>query len=59
MILKLGAGYLLAFVIGAGCRILIIPSPAPAALSGALLVVALTCGYLVTDYLLQKRTDKS
>ena len=42
-------GFLLAFAIGFGCRVAGIPSPAPPRLEGALLVVAMTAGYLLTD----------
>ena len=38
-------GFLLAFLIGAGCRFFRIPSPAPNAILGALLVVAMSVGY--------------
>ena len=40
-------GIVAALVIGAGCRLLDIPSPAPPKLQGALLVVAMTLGYLL------------
>lgn len=40
-------GILAALLIGAGCRVLDIPSPAPPKLQGALLVVAMTSGYLL------------
>lgn len=43
------AGFALAFAIGFACRLTGIPSPAPPAISGALLVVAMTAGYLLTD----------
>ena len=43
------AGFVLAFVIGAVCRIAGVPLPAPPVLIGALLVVAMTVGYVLTD----------
>ena len=46
---KLGLGLLLGIAIGAGCRLLHIPSPAPPVLAGALLVVSMTLGYLAID----------
>ena len=49
------AGIMLGFCIGFGCRTLGIPSPAPPALVGSLLVIAMTTGYVVTDTLLGKR----
>jgi XapX domain-containing protein len=42
-------GLLLGFGIGFGCRWLGIPSPAPPVLTGALLVVAMTAGYVLAD----------
>ncbi len=52
--MKLLIGLVLAFLIGAGCRFFDIPAPAPPALQGALLVVAMTFGYLATDKLMAK-----
>ena len=46
---KVGLGLLLGLLIGATCRALGIPSPAPPVLTGALLVVAMTVGYVITD----------
>jgi XapX domain-containing protein len=46
------AGLVFAFGIGASCRWFDIPSPAPPKLVGALLVVAMTVGFLVTDRVL-------
>lgn len=40
-------GIIAALLIGVGCRVLDIPSPAPPKLQGALLVVAMTLGYLL------------
>ena len=45
-------GLLIGFLIGAACRRFDIPSPAPPRLLGALLVVAMTLGYIVTGRLL-------
>ena len=42
-------GLALAFAIGFACRAFGIPSPAPPAIVGALLVVAMTTGYLLVD----------
>ena len=42
-------GLALAFSIGAVCRLAGIPVPAPPALIGALLVMAMTTGYVLTD----------
>lgn len=48
MILSL-IGIALALLIGIGCRLLDIPLPAPPKLQGALLVVAMTAGFLAGD----------
>lgn len=48
------AGLLLGFVIGAGCRWLDLPLPAPPKLVGALLVVAMTLGFMGTDVVLAR-----
>ncbi|MFB3044610.1 MAG: DUF1427 family protein [Acidimicrobiia bacterium] len=42
-------GLVLGFLIGAGCRRFDVPVPAPPRLAGALLVVAMTLGFLVVD----------
>nr|BDT33230.1 XapX domain-containing protein [Myxococcus sp. MH1] len=45
-------GVALALLIGAGCRLLDIPLPAPPKIQGALLVVAMTVGFLLGERLL-------
>src|SRR6266446_3016091 len=52
--MKLLLGLALAFAIGFACRAFGIPSPAPPVVVGALLVVAMTIGYLVVDRLMAK-----
>ncbi|MCL1075546.1 DUF1427 family protein [Shewanella dokdonensis] len=47
--MKIVLGLLLGFVIGIGCRLAEIPLPAPPALVGALLVLAMTLGYSLVD----------
>lgn len=47
--MKIAIGLLLGLLIGAGCRLAAIPVPAPPAIVGALLVLAMTVGYLLTD----------
>lgn len=47
-------GLALGFLIGFGCRWFDVPVPAPPRLVGALLVVAMTAGFLATDYLLAR-----
>jgi XapX domain-containing protein len=43
---------LLALAIGAACRWFDIPAPAPPRIVGAMLVVAMTLGFIATDALL-------
>jgi XapX domain-containing protein len=50
--LHIALGLVMAFGIGVFCRWFDIPSPAPPRLVGALLVVAMTVGFLLTDRLL-------
>jgi XapX domain-containing protein len=47
--MRLILGFVLALAIGAVCRLARIPSPAPNALIGSLLVVAMSVGYIVAD----------
>jgi XapX domain-containing protein len=46
----LAIGVLLGLSIGAGCRWLDIPVPAPPKIEGALLVVAMTVGFTTANY---------
>lgn len=55
---KLLIGVALGVVIGIGCRALGIPSPAPPALLGAVLVVAMTGGYVFADRFLARRAAR-
>jgi XapX domain-containing protein len=52
---ELFAGLLMAFAIGALCRWFDIPSPAPPKLVGAMLVVAMTVGFLLTEHIVGVR----
>ncbi len=47
--MKVALGLLLAFTIGVVCRLVFIPLPAPPVLIGALVVLAMTLGYVATD----------
>lgn len=47
--MKIALGFLLAFAIGALCRVTGVPLPAPPVVIGAALVVAMTIGYLIAD----------
>jgi XapX domain-containing protein len=42
-------GLILAFAIGLACRAFGVPSPAPPLILGALLVMAMTVGYIAVD----------
>jgi XapX domain-containing protein len=53
--MKAALGIAVAFAVGLACRVLGIPSPAPPALTGALLVLAMTVGYTITDRLMATR----
>lgn len=57
MSLKYVGGLLLAFSIGAVCRIADVPVPAPPALVGALLVVSITVGYELGGVARRRRGD--
>jgi XapX domain-containing protein len=52
---KIIAGLILGFLIGAGCRWFDIPLPGPPKFVGALLVVSVTLGYMMTDKLIATR----
>lgn len=51
-------GLALGFAIGLGCSLLAIPVPAPPVLVGALLVVSMTSGYILTDRYIAKHRPK-
>jgi XapX domain-containing protein len=53
--MKTALGIIIAFAVGLACRVFAIPSPAPPALTGALLVLAMTLGYAATDRLMEGR----
>lgn len=47
--MKIALGLLLGLLIGVICRLVPLPLPAPPVLTGALLVVAMTLGYIAVD----------
>jgi XapX domain-containing protein len=53
--IKMIVGIILGLLIGAGCRWFDIPVPSPPKLAGALLVVAMSVGYMGTDKLITTR----
>lgn len=52
--IKVLIGAIVAFCVGGGCRYFDIPVPSPPVLPGALLVVAMTLGYTLTDRTLHR-----
>jgi len=56
--MKSALGIVIAFALGFGCRYFGIPSPAPPALTGALLVLAMTLGYTATDRIMAARAQR-
>jgi XapX domain-containing protein len=57
--MKVALGLLLAVAIGVACRLAGIPLPAPPILIGALLVLAMTLGYVATERFAAHREAKS
>ncbi len=53
--LKTVVAILIAFLIGAGCRLFGIPVPAPPAILGVVLIFAITIGYIAADNYLARR----
>lgn len=50
--MKLLLGFMVAFGIGAFCRLTRIPSPAPQAILGSLLVVVMSVGYVTAGHVI-------
>jgi XapX domain-containing protein len=48
-------GFVLSFLIGAGCRYFDIPAASPAVIPGALIVLAMTLGYTSMDRIAKHR----
>jgi XapX domain-containing protein len=57
--MKIFLGLLLALGIGGLCRLAGVPLPAPPLLIGAMLVVAMSTGYVATDKLARHREAKN
>lgn len=58
LVMKITIGLMLAFAVGAGCRATGVPLPAPPVLIGALIVAAMSAGYVVTDRFVRIRAAK-
>ena len=52
---KIAIGFVLSFLIGAGCRYFDIPAASPPVIPGALIVLAMTLGYSSMDRVLSRR----
>jgi XapX domain-containing protein len=48
-VVKIAIGFILSFIIGAGCRYFDIPAASPPVIPGALIVLAMTLGYSSMD----------
>ena len=55
--IRIAIGFVLAFVIGAGCRYFDIPAASPPVIPGALIVLAMTLGYSSMDRVLVHRNE--
>jgi XapX domain-containing protein len=56
--MRIALGFALAFALGFACRVIGIPLPAPPILMGALLVLAMTCGYVLVDRVFSHRPTR-
>jgi XapX domain-containing protein len=52
---KIAIGFVLSFLIGAGCRYFDIPAASPPVIPGALIVLAMTLGYSSMDRILIRK----
>lgn len=55
--MKLMIGVAVSFIVGAGCRFFDIPVPSPPVIPGALLVLAMTIGYSVSNKFLNGKGE--
>jgi len=53
--MKIAIGFILSFLIGAGCRYFDIPAASPPVLPGAFIVLAMTLGYSSMDRMLTRK----
>jgi len=53
--IKIAIGFVLSFIIGAGCRYFDIPAASPPVIPGALIVLAMTLGYSSMDRLVSHK----
>jgi XapX domain-containing protein len=52
---KIAIGFVLSFLVGAGCRYFDIPAASPPVIPGALIVLAMTLGYTSMDRALNRK----
>jgi XapX domain-containing protein len=55
--IKIAIGFVLSFIIGAGCRYFDIPAASPPVIPGALIVLAMTLGYSSMDRVLARKNQ--
>jgi XapX domain-containing protein len=53
--IRIAIGFVLSFIIGAGCRYFDIPAASPPVIPGALIVLAMTLGYSSMDRVLVRK----
>jgi XapX domain-containing protein len=53
--IRIAIGFVLSFLIGAGCRYFDIPAASPPVIPGALIVLAMTLGYSSMDRLVSRK----
>ena len=53
--IRIAIGFVLSFVIGAGCRYFDIPAASPPVIPGALIVLAMTLGYSSMDRIVSRK----
>src|SRR5262245_15450627 len=53
--MRIAIGFVLSFLIGAGCRYFDIPAASPPVIPGALIVLAMTLGYSSMDRVLTRK----
>ena len=53
--IRIAIGFVLSFLIGAGCRYFDIPAASPAVIPGALIVLAMTLGYTSMDRIVSNK----
>jgi XapX domain-containing protein len=56
-VIRIAIGFILSFIIGAGCRYFDIPAASPPVVPGALIVLAMTLGYSSMDRVLVRKNQ--